>query len=361
MTQLSTANLQETITMRTAVKLLACSVGLLPLASAQAAPNVVSDPVGFYKVTINEGANFISAPLHKVHAYRGVVASVSGNTITFNGNPNFTANQFAPVTSPAPRNQFIAIVRNSSGSNTGDWWTIQSNTGNSITVDPGADTMSSATPAGTQIEIRKLTSFKDLFGSGADYVLIKSADNLPSPATEDVIRFVNGTSFGAQVIYSSLSDSYRIGSQNWGDGSTLTIEPDEPILVFRKAGAGPTNIVSLGQVQVKPLTHYFQEGANTFSSVFPVNANWVSSGLAAAGMVGSTDLLPNANTEDIIRKVNGTSFDTPIILYTVDGTFRRSGANADPANNAKAAAGYIFFRKSGAGPLVWRQTVPFTP
>jgi hypothetical protein len=192
-------------------------------------------------------------------------------------------------------------------------------------------------------------------------VLIKSADNLPSPATEDVIRFVNGTSFGAQVIYSSLSDSYRIGSQNWGDGSTLTIEPDEPILVFRKAGAGPTNIVSLGQVQVKPLTHYFQEGANTFSSVFPVNANWVSSGLAAAGMVGSTDLLPNANTEDIIRKVNGTSFDTPIILYTVDGTFRRSGVNADPANNAKAAAGYIFFRKSGAGPLVWRQTVPFTP
>jgi uncharacterized protein (TIGR02597 family) len=350
--------------MRTAVKLLACSVGLLTLASAQEAPNVVSDPVGFYKVTINEGANFISAPLHKVHAYRGVVASVSGNTITFNGNPNFAVDQFNPVAVPAARNQYIVIVRNSAGSNTGDWWTIQDTTANTITVDPGADTMTTATPAGTQLEIRKLTSFKDLFGSGADCILNKSANNIANTADEDVVRFVQGTSFGATVIYNSTTDQYRTGSPiagDWGDGSTLTIEPDEPVLFFRRAGTGSTNIVALGQVQTKPLTHYFQEGANTFSTVYPLNSDWVTSGLIASGMVPSANLVANVNDEDVIRLVNGTSFDTGIILYSVDSTFRRSGANADPTFNAKAGAGYVYFRKAGSGPLVWRQSVPFTP
>lgn len=350
--------------MRTAVNLLACTVGLFTIASLQAQSNVVSDPVGFYKVTVNEGANFVSAPLHKVHVYRGVVQSVSGSTITFNGNPNFAVDQFNPVSAPFARNQYIVIVRNSAGSNTGDWWTIQDTTANTITVDPGADTMTTATPAGTQLEIRKLTSFKDLFGSGADCILNKSANNIANTADEDVIRFVQGTSFGATVIYNSTTDQYRTGSPiagDWGDGSTLTIEPDEPVLFFRRAGTGATNIVALGQVQTKPLTHYFQEGANTFSTVYPLNSDWVTSGLIASGMAASANLVANANDEDVIRLVNGTSFDTGIILYSVDSTFRRSGANADPAFNAKTGAGYVYFRKAGSGPLVWRQSVPFTP
>ena len=354
--------------MRTAVKLLACSVGLFTLASAQAAAptNVVSDPVGFYKVNINEGANFVSAPMHKVHAYRGVVSGVSGNTITFNGNPNFAVDQFNPVATPSPRNQYIAIVRNSAGSNEGDWWTIQDTAANTITVDPGADTMTTATPAGTQIEIRKLTSFKDLFGSGSEYILNKSANGIANTADEDVIRFVIGTSFGATVIYRADTDQFRTGSPitgDWGDGSTLTIEPDEPVLVFRKAGTGSTNIVSLGQVQNRKLTHYFQEGANTFANSFPVNADWGTSGLFEAGMVGSANTIANAADEDIIRPVNGTSFGQSIYYHLngVPPAFKRGTALADPTDNNKTGAGYVFFRKTGSGPLVWRQSVPFTP
>ena len=122
--------------MRTAVNLLACTVGLFTIASVQAQSNVVSDPVGFYKVAINPGANFIAAPLQKVHAYRGTVASVSANTVTLNGNPNFTVNQFGPLDGFS---QYILIVRNDNSANPGiqgDWWNVTANAAGTVTLDP---------------------------------------------------------------------------------------------------------------------------------------------------------------------------------------------------------------------------------
>src|ERR1043165_8867769 len=116
MTQISTANHQEKSIMRIAPRLLACSVGIFAVAQLQAQTNVVSDPVGFYKVTLTAGAGtFIQAPLHKIQTYRGIVSSVVGNAVNLNGNPSFTANAFNRATLPGGSAQFyqyILIVRN---------------------------------------------------------------------------------------------------------------------------------------------------------------------------------------------------------------------------------------------------------
>src|SRR5438876_159114 len=119
MTQISTANHQEKSIMRIATRLLACSLGLLAVAQLQAQTNVVSDPVGFYKVALTA-----TAP-------HGAVSTIS---------------------------------------------------------------------AGSSIEIRKLTSIKDLFGYPNTILNYDTSGN-QSILESDVIRYVNGTSFGAAVTY----------------------------------------------------------------------------------------------------------------------------------------------------------------
>ena len=101
----------------------------------KAGPNgeVVTDPAGYYRVTLNAGANAISVPLHNFATARGLVDSVSGNAVTVTGNPSWTANAFAPQNGFS---QYILLVRKDASASPGiegDWWTIASNTGNTLT------------------------------------------------------------------------------------------------------------------------------------------------------------------------------------------------------------------------------------
>ncbi|MBI4327827.1 MAG: immunoglobulin domain-containing protein, partial [Chloroflexi bacterium] len=125
----------------------------------KAGPNgeVVTDPAGFYDVTLNAGANAISVPLHNFATARGLVDTVSGSTVTVKVNPGWTANLFAPKDGFS---QYILLVRkdaSASPGNEGDWWTIASNTGNALTLSAGTDILSSLLGSGDQIEVRRLT------------------------------------------------------------------------------------------------------------------------------------------------------------------------------------------------------------
>ncbi|NJM55668.1 MAG: TIGR02597 family protein [Verrucomicrobiae bacterium] len=154
---------------------LAVSLGAVTLAltgiTASAATNVVSDPVGFYKIAIPTGPNMISAPLPNISAFKGTVASVSGNNINFSGTPGFTSSAFGPVTvGGMPRGQFLLIVckdadeiDGSPANVAGDWWVISNNSTTNVTVEPSGDVVGNFVEEGDTVEIRKLTSLKDIF------------------------------------------------------------------------------------------------------------------------------------------------------------------------------------------------------
>jgi uncharacterized protein (TIGR02597 family) len=343
-------------------------VGLFTIASVQAQSNVVSDPVGFYKVPINPGANFISAPLHKVHAYRGTVSGVSGNVVTLNGNPNFTVNQFGPADGFS---QYVLIVRNDNSANPGiqgDWWNVTANAAGTVTLDPAQGSVATI-GASDQIEIRKKTSLQDLFGHLSTLILNKDSDGAGNASQEDVIRSVSGTSFGLEIFYhdgtlTAGQQGYIVDGNGPFDGSTITVDPDEPLMVFRKTGSTSTNVVSLGQVHSKKLTHYFGAGANTFANAFPANAPLGSTGLNAVAAQDS-DGAANQNQEDVIRSVVGTSFAQEIFLH--DGSLTATppiwivDGNPDDTAPLTAGNGYIYFVKTATGGRTWRQNVPFTP
>src|ERR1041384_1912731 len=153
--------------MKIVSKLLACSVGFFAATQLHAVTNVLSDPVGFFKVPIATNANWLSAPMQPLATYRGTVLSVSGTNITFAGTPNFTVNQFNRVTNGALRLiQYMVIVRNDLHKNstiptgvatndiTGDWWKIiETPDSATIAVDPAFNTMSTTLEAGDTLEI----------------------------------------------------------------------------------------------------------------------------------------------------------------------------------------------------------------
>ncbi len=167
---------------------------------------VVSEPAGFYRLGLNPGANALSVPLGKLAPALGLVVSVTGNTVTVNGNPNWPVNAFDPTNNFS---QYILMVLNDASATIGsagiqgDWWPVLSNTANTVTVNPGSDNLASILASGSSFAIRKLMSIKDLFGYGTSLILNKDCDflSLGNYPKCDVIRFVAGTSFGMPIFY----------------------------------------------------------------------------------------------------------------------------------------------------------------
>lgn len=325
---------------------------------------------GASRLTLNPGANFISVPFHKKAVHVGTVTAVTSNTVTFAGLPNWTANQFGPATvGSASVFQYILIVRTDAAATPGvqgDWWVVTSNGSGTVTVDNDGQNLAALVAVGSELEIRPMTSIQDIFGSGASVSVIPD-DNFDFLTTEeDVIRVVSGTSFAGEFVYHNDTNP---GDTGWyfngdyaGDGSTLKINPNRPLMFFRKAGAAPLTIGIKGAVQTRRLTTYLSPGANAVGTVFPVDAPIATSNLRESGWVGDTNFDILTTEEDVGRVVNGTSFGQDFFFYSgpddVNGWY--VGGELSSAFGFEPQKGYMLFRKSGAGDLAWRQSVPFT-
>ncbi|MEK7675920.1 MAG: TIGR02597 family protein [Verrucomicrobiota bacterium] len=335
---------------------------------------VVTDPAGYYGVTLNAGANAISVPLHNFGAGR-LVSSVSGSTVTVSGSPGWTANALAPQNGFS---QYIVLVRKDASASPGiegDWWTVASNTGNTLTLNAGTDVLSSLLDSGDQIKVRRLTSMKDLFGTGTTLILNKDSNGNAASgsfANADVIRFISGTSFGQPIFYHDgtiLAAGYYAQGGNAGplDGSTITALPGQGFMVFRKTGSSPTTVLVNGQVQVSRLTEYLKVGPNVIGSPFAGAAPIGTSNLKESGWVSDRDGSAAAgdfSKASLLRLITGTSFGPSVFhhdgsILQPAGWYDANGVlnNSFPLQPGKA---YIFFITE-PNPVRWRQAVPYVP
>jgi uncharacterized protein (TIGR02597 family) len=325
-------------------------------------PEVTTQPVGLIQIPINSGANFISTPLHRIHTFRGVVASVTADSFSFTANPGWTANQFSPEDN---RIQFIALVRKSGSAgltHEGDWWPVLGNDANSLVLDNRSEDLGASLVAGDHVELRGLTSLQDLFGSGANLTLNKDSNGFASVAEEDIIRFLTGTGFSSEVFYHDgtlAPEGFYVNGDGPFDGSTLTLWPDQAFMVFRKSGSPPLSVKVVGQVQTTRLTHYLEPAANALGTGFAVAAAVGASQLLESGWLSDANGFRSTAEEDLIRTVVGTGFEKEIFHH--DGSLADAGwyVNGLPDNDfaLQPGKGYFIFLK-GPGGMRWPQPVP---
>lgn len=93
-----------------------------------------TDPVGFVSVTVPANSDAVLAvPLNRAAEFKGVIQSISGNTITVAGTPAWATNAFAPGVT-AGKTYAIQIA---SGSKEGLTGRVTANTNNTLTVTVG--------------------------------------------------------------------------------------------------------------------------------------------------------------------------------------------------------------------------------
>lgn len=318
--------------------------------------------VGLYKVAIpGNNATLASAPLHARPALIGTVASVSGNIVTLTGSPGLASGTLGPVSFDALTfSQYALFLKKDASAtpgNQGDWFPITANTAGTVTVNPGSQTLTAVLAAGDTVEIRRLTSLRDIYGTGASCILNKD-DDLDQTIGNDLVRFALGTSFGFEVFYHDGSvdaEGYYVEGTFAGDGSQVTVGPDEPVWTFRD-GVAPATAVIKGNVHEYALTHYLEAGPNPVATGYPVGSPIGASKLLESGWVQDDDLDQTLGN-DLARGVVGTGFSTEIFYH--DGTLDLAGWYVDggldnlfPIPPVEAT---MYFVTSS---LIWRQPSP---
>jgi hypothetical protein len=232
-----------------------------------------------------------------------------------------------------------------------------------ITVNRRGEDLTTLLADGDEIDIRRLTNLKDLFGTGTSLILNKDSNGSASPNDEDVIYLIFGTSFSSEIYYHDgtlAPEGYYVDGFGPFDGSTITIGPDEPIMLFRKSGSPAKNVLLAGNVHSTRLTHYLKPGPNPVATGFPVDAPVGSTGLLEAGWLADSDGSANPADEDVLYTVAGSSFMDEVFYH--DGSIVAPGwyANGSADDNFPLASGrgLILFVKNPTG-LQWRETVPF--
>jgi len=312
----------------------------LPAGHAQ---TVSTDPVGFIPVTAAGNSDtFISTPLHRGAAFRGVLASVNGAELTVSG-ATFSADQFNDT-------HFVLIA---SGPKEGMWYGITDTDGAKVTVDLAGDTLGSAVVSQTEVQIIPFWTLNTLFPNGAG---VKPSPTL-LPQTRILIP--DQTRAGIELA-PTLSFFYYSGTQFGTPGATqgwrkfganpnqkfdnFPLLPDSYFIV-RHEVAGETTITIPGAVQMTSLAtvvgtlaaNKAQDNAIAFNVAVPTTL--AASGLFPGAIAGTSiyDPFQGVNADDV-------AVDQLLVFN-----------NATAQKNKQPSARYYYYLGDGGSLLAgWR-------
>ncbi len=220
---------------------LLCTIAAIALAQGSLFA-VNTDPVGFVSVTVPANSDAILAvPLNRVAEFKGVIQTISGNTITVSGTPGWVASQFVQSLPGQPKTYAIQIA---SGTKEGLTGKITANGTNSVTVTlDSAETLAGIGSADVPV---------DPDGAGPLTAQADQVDIIPywTPASLITATITNGsqillfqsTSAGVNL---SSSGSYGYDSGAWVDESSFESADNSPLpfgqaFIFRNTGAAVT-------------------------------------------------------------------------------------------------------------------------
>jgi len=327
---------------------------LSALALASTASAVSTDPVGFVSVTVPANSDAVLAvPLNRAAEFKGVIQSISGNTITVAGTPAWTANAFAPGVT-ANKTYAVQIA---SGAKEGMIGRITANGVNTLTItlDSGDDLASIGTVAAPL----------DPDGAGPLAAQADQVDIMPFWTPSSLITSpplataILGFSNSGAGIDRGPGEVYAYDGSNWQDDvnggvSNHVVLPFGSSFVLRNNSASTYSLSMVGSV---PMTK-FRVRISTLASNTPQDVQ-----------IGYMSPIPEPLTSLNFPAVTGDSilgFDNseagidkaPISIYAFDGTKWVDDVNGGDVPTTvmlQPGIGYVFRKNQTPSPqsVVW--------
>jgi len=332
--------------------------GALLFAGAALAPaqSVVTEPVGFTTLTVaarpssaSRSFTYVSLNMFRPTAYRGVVSSVAGTTLTFPAN-SFTANQFTSTAQGLglANAHFIEITN---GSGAGVLVDVVSNTTNTITLSE--DVSAFLTGGTSTIRIRPHWTV----GTAVPTTGFQSA---ATASNADKLTLVNGSTGALTTYFVHTTGQWRAGATNAAD---VVLKPDVGLLFERQVVSGTGNSFTLtGEVKLGPTEIAVYGGAASKTTLvtnpYPLASRQLNqlnlfTNNVATGLVGGT----TASAADNLVVIGaGGSPTTTYFLHTTGQI--RVGATDRSTDTIAEGAAVLIVRKAGRGDFAWVVPAP---
>lgn len=326
---------------------------LMPLAALLAAPltsfaeETTTDPVGAMMINCLEGSDtIVSVPFRNAASFVGPISSISvdGNNVTigFDSNPNWTINQFAGV----------YYVRFTSGTNSGRYYTVTANAGNSLTVDSNGDAMGGIV-IGNTMQLIKYYTLNELFppASQTTFVLSLGTGGLQRRSELLMPNLISsGTNLAPSRVFFVTSTGWFEATAGNAVSNNVVLLPDTFFIVRNKAGYGATSFIATGSVEMNPVSIPLSlsngtKQDNYVSIIRPVNVKLSDLNLTSdiftlstgtGGLQRRDELFIYNNSLAGINKSAARAF-----FKTATGWFESTAGNA-PADNVEITAGSGF-------------------
>jgi uncharacterized protein (TIGR02597 family) len=317
-----------------------CAVVTLPA-------QVATVPVGFNNANVTAAVNattpsssVVSAPFYQIAKYQGALTSLdSSNQVSFSG-----GGLTALLTTPP------YLARFKSGTSTGRFFIVTSNTDTQLTLDTttAGYTLTTSAPTNTQaqiavgdsVEILPANTLGTLFGTNS----VPFQTGATANAADNVLLF-NGTSW--DVYYNNATNWKKSGSL--ANQNNTIVLPDRGMFIVRRATSALT-LTFLGTVpSTTEKTDFPGPGSSFRANRFPVDAT-----LKGASNPLNLQSLPgwqsgaSASAADNVYLWNGTSWS----VYYYNGTnWKKSGSLAiqDSTVIPLGTAMFIVRQSSAAG------------
>lgn len=331
-------------------------VGWLWCAGARVLPARAGEVVGSRRLMLNSGANVITPTFARAPHYRGGVQVVTSNTVVVAQSGAWFAKQFSPRDGFTQSILLVSRDQSEDPGCQGDWWPIIAHTNGVVTVSTRGADLSSVLSPGDQIELRPLTTFRDLFG-GPEALALQGSTLASAPsAGADWVSFLRPgldplrAEFGEKFYFVDAIGEGRGWHRNGvkvgdGSGSTITLDPGVPILVHRAEGSPPLALLMSGAVHTGRLSYYLRPGLNLIGTPYPIELPVKDSGLRGDIWTDDGNLVPEPGIDDSLRFVSGRFMGLSLFFHdgslAPPGWYGRSGGMNDAV--LQAGQGFVVF------------------
>jgi uncharacterized protein (TIGR02597 family) len=338
---------------------------------ALAQTSVTTDPVGFITTScLGNSDTYLGIPLTRPPEFAGTVQSANANTLTINGTPGWTNNQFVYAAGTQPKHYYV-LIGNGGATNPkeGHSYTVTSNGSNTLTVDTSLDNLTGVA-ANTRVTLIPYWTPATIFPATDVGTSFTATDSPPAYKTQLLVPNTSAAGINPPPVatYFFISSGSNIGWRLVGDDTTDHGDdpflPDNYLIVRNANGAPtlpltPTGSILMGKVAVPILASGSQQQDNPVAVIRPVDVALDAIGLAPIdnSFVQGDQLLLFDDTQQQIGK-------QPSKTYTFNDGWRLNTDNLDHSKDIIPSGSAMLVRKaakSGGGTVYWVNAPTYVP
>ena len=352
-------------------RLLVVAVACIGGPSLSAQTTLMTDPVGFTTTScLGNSDTYLGIPFTRPPEFTGTVQSITNSTLTINGTPGWTNNQFVYAAGTQPKHYYVLIGDGgATNPKEGHLYAVTSNGSNTLSVDTSFDSLTGVV-ANTRVTLIPYWTPATIFPPSDAGASFTATDWPPTYKTELLIpnTSASGINLSPAATYFFLSSGSNVGWRLVGDNSTDhgddPLLPDNYLIIRNANGAPtlpltPTGSVLKSKMAVPILASSSQQQDNPVTMLRPLDMTLDANGLAPIdnSFVQGDQLLLFDNTEQKIGK-------QPSRVYTFNDGWRLATDNLDHSKDVIPSGSAMLVRKAaklGGATVFWINAPMYVP